>query len=196
MSVSRAELPAHSTRPRCHRSRAGELRLWDPHAWSTLGPSMACCRYEAERWADPRSFQRRTVMEADAADEARHGGVDTGIRPVAVMLAPLFRTLLGDPVPLPVRFWDESRIGEPTGPATIVLRCPAALQRIVRAPGELGFARAYVSGDLDVEGDLIDALRVLSGVNPHLRMGPRAGLFFRRRSRHRPQLLPSPDLST
>ncbi|HEY8200914.1 MAG TPA: cyclopropane-fatty-acyl-phospholipid synthase family protein [Actinomycetota bacterium] len=115
-------------------------------------------------------------METDAADEARHGGVDTAVGPVAVVLEPLFRTLLGDPVPLPVRCWDESLVGEPTSPATIVLRSPAALQRIVRAPGELGFARAYVSGDLEVEGDLIHALRVLSRVNPHLRMGPRAWL--------------------
>jgi cyclopropane-fatty-acyl-phospholipid synthase len=112
------------------------------------------------------------VTESDAADEARHGRVDTAIRPVAAMFAPLFRTLLGDPPPLPVRFWDGSLFGEPTGRATIVLRSPAALQRIVHAPGELGFARAYVSGDLEVEGDLIHALRVLSRVNPQLRVVP------------------------
>src|SRR4030088_781019 len=131
---------------------------------------MACCSCEVQRRADLPSLQRRPMTESNAADEARLGRVDTAIRPVAAMLAPLFRTLLGDPPPLPVRFWDGSLFGEPTGRATIVLRSPAALQRIIHAPGELGFARAYVSGDLEVEGDLIHALRVLSRVNPQLRV--------------------------
>ena len=41
----------------------------------------------------------------------------------------------------------------------LVARSPRALQRILWRPGELGLARAYVSGDLDVEGDLTDGLR-------------------------------------
>jgi cyclopropane-fatty-acyl-phospholipid synthase len=105
-----------------------------------------------------------------SVDEAADGTV-------AVALSPLVRTLLGDPAPLPVRFWDGSLFGEPSSPATVVLRSPSALQRIIHAPGELGFARAYVSGDLEVEGDLIHALRVLSAVNPHLRVEPR--MWFR-----------------
>ena len=43
----------------------------------------------------------------------------------------------------------------------IVLRSPEALRRIVTAPGELGFARAYVAGDLDIEGDVYEALELL-----------------------------------
>jgi cyclopropane-fatty-acyl-phospholipid synthase len=43
----------------------------------------------------------------------------------------------------------------------IVLRSPDALRRIATAPGELGFARAYVAGDLDIEGDVYEALAVL-----------------------------------
>ncbi|MGH3016301.1 MAG: class I SAM-dependent methyltransferase [Gaiellaceae bacterium] len=56
----------------------------------------------------------------------------------------------------------------------VVLRSPEALRRIVRAPGELGFARAYVAGDLDIEGDVYEALellerrRALSRVIPEL----------------------------
>jgi cyclopropane-fatty-acyl-phospholipid synthase len=38
------------------------------------------------------------------------------------------------------------------------VRHPRALRRLVYAPGELGLARAYVSGDLDIEGDLYAAL--------------------------------------
>ena len=97
-------------------------------------------------------------------------------QPVAAMLGPLFRSLLGEPSPLPVRFWDGSVLGGATGQATLVLCRPEALQRIVWAPGELGFARAYVSGDLEVEGDLIHALGVLGSVNPGLRVEPRTWL--------------------
>jgi cyclopropane-fatty-acyl-phospholipid synthase len=88
------------------------------------------------------------------------------------MLGPLFQTLLGDPVTQPVRFWDGSLLGAPASLATVTLRRPEALQRVIRAPGELGFARAYVSGDLEIEGDLIHALRVLNEVNPRLHVQP------------------------
>ena len=34
----------------------------------------------------------------------------------------------------------------------MVMRSPDALRRIITAPGELGIARAYVAGDLDIDG--------------------------------------------
>ncbi|GLZ29602.1 cyclopropane-fatty-acyl-phospholipid synthase [Lentzea sp. NBRC 105346] len=40
----------------------------------------------------------------------------------------------------------------------LVVRSRDALRRLVWAPGELGLARAYVSGELDVEGDLTEGL--------------------------------------
>ncbi len=46
-----------------------------------------------------------------------------------------------------------------------VLRSPDALRRILWRPGELGLARAYISGDLDVEGDLTEGLRRVLGHN-------------------------------
>ena len=55
-----------------------------------------------------------------------------------------------------------ARLGRKRGRAAapaIVLRSPRALRRILWRPGELGLARAYVSGDLDVDGDLTEALR-------------------------------------
>jgi cyclopropane-fatty-acyl-phospholipid synthase len=51
---------------------------------------------------------------------------------------------------------DLSRLG-------VVLRSPDALRRIATAPGELGFARAYVAGDLDIEGDIYEAIASLEG---------------------------------
>jgi cyclopropane-fatty-acyl-phospholipid synthase len=64
----------------------------------------------------------------------------------------------GVDLPVRVRAWDGSEAG-PAGPPIAVLRSPQALRRALWAPGELGLARAYVSGDLDVEGDLTEGLR-------------------------------------
>jgi cyclopropane-fatty-acyl-phospholipid synthase len=75
-----------------------------------------------------------------------------------VSLGPLLRELLGDDLPVAIRGYDGTRLGPPDPPATIVVRSPDALRRVVTAPGELGFARAYVAGDLEVEGDIVAAL--------------------------------------
>jgi cyclopropane-fatty-acyl-phospholipid synthase len=64
----------------------------------------------------------------------------------------------GFELPVRVRAWDGSEAG-PAGPPTAVLRSPLALRRALWAPGELGLARAFVSGDLDVDGDLTEGLR-------------------------------------
>ena len=61
-------------------------------------------------------------------------------------------------VDLRLRAWDGSEAGPEKAPV-VVMRSPRALQRIMWRPGELGLARAYVSGDLDFEGDLTDGLR-------------------------------------
>jgi cyclopropane-fatty-acyl-phospholipid synthase len=65
--------------------------------------------------------------------------------------------LFGRPLPVQVRVWDGSQAG-PSGAITVVLRSPDALRHIVWSPGELGVARAYVTGALDVEGDLESGL--------------------------------------
>lgn len=62
--------------------------------------------------------------------------------------------LLGPKPPVRIRFPDGSAMGPTDAKTTIVVRSDDALKHIVRAPGELGVARAYVSGSLDVEGDL------------------------------------------
>lgn len=63
------------------------------------------------------------------------------------------------PGPLPVRLtaWDGSQAG-PTDAPGVILRSPRALRRVLWQPGELGLAEAYITGDLDVEGDLAEAL--------------------------------------
>lgn len=64
---------------------------------------------------------------------------------------------LGGPVPAAVRFWDGSEIGSgsPGSAAdTVILKNRRALTYAVSRPDQLGLARAYVSGDLVLEGDV------------------------------------------
>ncbi|RSM90548.1 SAM-dependent methyltransferase [Kibdelosporangium aridum] len=69
----------------------------------------------------------------------------------------LVERLLGAKIPVAVLAWDGSRAGNPDGPC-VVLNSRRALRHVLWQPGELGLARAYVSGDLDVDGDLADGL--------------------------------------
>src|SRR2546423_967902 len=75
-------------------------------------------------------------------------------------LSSLIESVLGTDLPVAVRAYDGTSIEAPDARATLIIRSPNALRRIVTAPGELGFARAYVSGDLDVEGDIFAALEL------------------------------------
>ncbi|MFD0165032.1 class I SAM-dependent methyltransferase [Streptomyces decoyicus] len=78
-------------------------------------------------------------------------------------LTKLAEEVLGAPLPVRIRAWDRSESGPPGAP-TLVIRNRRALRRLLFKPGELGLARAWVAGDLDVEGDLYAALDVLAGL--------------------------------
>jgi len=77
---------------------------------------------------------------------------------VAQVIAALLAEHADLDLPVRLRAWDGSEAG-PAGTTVVVIRSPQALRRILWRPGELGLARAYISGDLDVEGDLTDGLR-------------------------------------
>ena len=77
---------------------------------------------------------------------------------VAGRLAPLMAQLLGTALPYRLRGWDGSEAGPAGAPATVVLRSRRALRTLLWQPDELGLARAFVAGDLDIEGDLYAAL--------------------------------------
>ncbi|MFH8490487.1 class I SAM-dependent methyltransferase [Streptomyces longisporoflavus] len=80
----------------------------------------------------------------------------------ALRLKHLAEQMLGAPLPVRMRAWDGSEAGPPDGPV-LVVRNRRALRRLMWKPGELGLARAWVAGDLDVEGDLYAALDRLAG---------------------------------
>ncbi|GAA1577150.1 cyclopropane-fatty-acyl-phospholipid synthase family protein [Streptomyces globosus] len=81
----------------------------------------------------------------------------------APRLAAAAETLLGAPLPVRIRAWDGSEAGPPGGPVLVLAR-RRALRRMVWRPGELGLARAWVAGDLTVEGDLYGLLDRVSGL--------------------------------
>jgi cyclopropane-fatty-acyl-phospholipid synthase len=68
--------------------------------------------------------------------------------------------------PFTVEFWDRTRLEstEPGSP-TFLIKTPRALAHVLRAPGELGLGRAYVSGMIEVD-DLDAALAVVDDWNP------------------------------
>lgn len=77
---------------------------------------------------------------------------------VAGRIAALARQAWGGrSLPLRVRAWDGSEAGPEDAPI-LVVKTPQALRRLLWKPGELGLARAWVAGELEVEGDLYEAL--------------------------------------
>ncbi|WP_436533292.1 class I SAM-dependent methyltransferase [Actinoplanes sp. HUAS TT8] len=81
--------------------------------------------------------------------------------PTADRLKNLLETLLQTPMPVRLRAWDGSEAGPADSPLVIV-RHRRALRRLMWQPNQLGLARAYVSGEIDVEGDLYDVLARLA----------------------------------
>jgi cyclopropane-fatty-acyl-phospholipid synthase len=55
-------------------------------------------------------------------------------------------------------------MGPDDAPGTLVIRSPDAVRHLLWAPGEVGLARAYVAGELDLEGDLDASLTALRAV--------------------------------
>src|SRR6202051_4821856 len=77
-------------------------------------------------------------------------------------LAQVFEAIAGPDAPVEFHAYDGSSAGAPGSPVKITVRSPVAVSYLAQAPGALGLARAYVSGHLDVEGDMVTALSRLS----------------------------------
>src|SRR6266567_4145159 len=73
-------------------------------------------------------------------------------------LAEVFESFMGPDAPVEFAAYDGSRAGQAGSPVKITVRSPAAVAYLAQAPGGLGLARAYVAGQLDVEGDMYQAL--------------------------------------
>jgi cyclopropane-fatty-acyl-phospholipid synthase len=80
-------------------------------------------------------------------------------------IADIFSKLTHDPPPLRFEAYDGSGFGPIDSPYTLRLKNERGLRYLATAPGDLGMARAYVAGDLGLEGvhpgDPYEALRAM-----------------------------------
>nr|WP_306988798.1 cyclopropane-fatty-acyl-phospholipid synthase family protein [Amycolatopsis thermophila] len=81
-------------------------------------------------------------------------------RGVASAVGELLNTALGQKVPIRIRCWDGSETGPPDAPV-LHLKHRRALRRLLWAPNELGLSRAYVAGEIDLDGPFVEGLERL-----------------------------------
>ncbi len=81
--------------------------------------------------------------------------------------------------PFSVEFWDGTRLVSSDGDGpTFYVRSPRAAAHVLRAPGQLGLGRAYVSGEIEVD-DMDAVIDVLdSWQPPSLERGDKARLLL------------------
>jgi cyclopropane-fatty-acyl-phospholipid synthase len=94
-----------------------------------------------------------------------------------VKLADAFSLVAGTQRNVSFRAYDGSTFGPQDNDAIIEINTPRAVEYLAASPGQLGLARAYVNGDLDIVGD---AYTTLSRLYPmeltHLTLGDKAAL--------------------
>lgn len=76
---------------------------------------------------------------------------------VATQIAPLFR----EDLPIALRAYDGSSAGDLHSQQVLEIRSPLALRYILSSPGDLGLARAYITEELEIRGDLHKTLIAL-----------------------------------
>ena len=77
-------------------------------------------------------------------------------------IAEIISSVVGPDTGVEFTAYDGSRYGSPGAEVRIDVRTPAAVAYLVQSPGQLGLARAYITGALEVEGDLFTALERLA----------------------------------
>src|SRR5262245_44389930 len=87
-------------------------------------------------------------------------------------VASAVQRLLGPDSPVTVEAYDGSTALADDAAGTLVIHSPDSLRRFATSPGELGVVRAYVAGDIDLEGDLFQVLTKLVEHRP--RADPKA----------------------
>jgi cyclopropane-fatty-acyl-phospholipid synthase len=79
-------------------------------------------------------------------------------------VAEILGSVLGPDVPVRLIGYDGSKSGPDTAGVAVRILSPRALARLATAPGSLGMARAYVAGELEVDGELHELLAALAGL--------------------------------
>lgn len=77
-------------------------------------------------------------------------------------LAEAFEALAGPEAPVEFVAYDGSKAGLVGAPIRIDVRSERAVELFMSHPGQVGLARAYVSGELEVAGDLVEMFEALA----------------------------------
>ncbi len=84
-----------------------------------------------------------------------------------MQVAELISDVLGQDVPIRVVAYDGSKAGPDRSDVALKVLTPRALARLATAPGTLGLARAYVTGEIEVDGDVYDVLDAMADLTLH-----------------------------
>ena len=113
------------------------------------------------------------MESADASGSTKSGLASEASAAALRHSKSVLATLFGAPAQrhFDVRYWDGAvEGGDPSASGfTIVLTRPGALRRMLLPPSELSIVEAYLSGDVDVEGDLSRAVTIGDTINGQLR---------------------------
>jgi cyclopropane-fatty-acyl-phospholipid synthase len=113
-----------------------------------------------------------------------------------MQVADIISGVVGPDVPVRVIGYDGSKAGPDSSEMALRITSPRALARLAAAPGTLGLARAYVEGEIEVEGDVYELLDAMADLTLNDNISRADQLRLARRLlpiwlRHRP---PPPDL--
>ena len=119
------------------------------------------------------SFKERTTATDDATtDAAKRTDSETKLT-----LAEILEILAGGTLPVRFTAYDGSSAGPPDAPFGLELTSPRGTTYLATARGDLGLARAYIAGDLEVHGvhpgDPYPVLRALADDLVFTRPSPR-----------------------
>jgi cyclopropane-fatty-acyl-phospholipid synthase len=84
-----------------------------------------------------------------------------------MQVAELISDVLGQDVPIRIVAYDGSKAGPDRSDVALKILTPRALARLATAPGTLGLARAYVTGELEIDGDVYDVLNAMADLTLH-----------------------------
>jgi cyclopropane-fatty-acyl-phospholipid synthase len=83
--------------------------------------------------------------------------------PQRAKIAPVISEVVAPGLPLAIEAFDGSSSGPADAVCTLRIKDHRALNYVATAPGDLGLARAYVAGYIDLEGDMFTALTLVAG---------------------------------
>lgn len=105
------------------------------------------------------TFKERSPGNAETAGKPHPAGKLT--------LAEILEILAGGRVPLRFTAYDGSSAGPPDAPLGVELKTPRGTTYLATGRGDLGLARAYIAGDLEIHGvhpgDPYELLKALAG---------------------------------